>query len=162
MNDTAAKTAKYKARPADVESPQALVKAMYQTISGPAGERNWSRLRSLYVEGARLIPTGNRVHRESGFEIMTLEEWIEDVRPWFLENDFWESEIMHHADRFGDIVQVFSSYEARNSEDGQPFARGINSIQLVRRDDRWWIVSCMWANESKDNPIPGEFLPYLW
>ncbi|NCF61308.1 MAG: hypothetical protein GWP58_00530, partial [Gammaproteobacteria bacterium] len=91
-----------------------------------------------------------------------IDEWIRDAEKYFSENDFYESEIMRKIDRFGNMVQVFSTYAARHSIDGEPFARGINSIQLLEKDDRWWIVTVMWENESKDNPIPEEFLPYLW
>lgn len=151
-----------KPRPSDVESADAIIKAMYDTISGPAGKRNWYRERSLFVEGARLIPIGDRVHKKGGLEVMSLEEWIEDAEPFLAENDFYEVEIMRQMNRFGNLVQAFSTYEARNSEDGEPIARGINSIQLLHKDDRWWIVTVMWDNESRDNPIPEEFLPYLW
>ena len=151
-----------KPRPEDIASPDAIIKAMYDTLSGPAGKRNWYRARSLFVEGARLIPIGNRVHKESGLEILSLEEWIEDAEPFLAENDFYEVEIMRKMNRFGNLVQAFSTYEARGSEDGEPIARGINSFQLLHKDDRWWIVTVMWDNESKDNPIPEEFLPYLW
>lgn len=151
-----------KPRPEDVESPDAIIKAMYNTISGPAGKRNWYRERSLFLDGARLIPIGNRIHKESGLEVMSLEEWIEDAEPFLAENDFYEVEIMRTMNRFGNLVQAFSTYEARNTEDGEPIARGINSIQLLHKDDRWWIVTVMWDNETKDNPIPEEFLPYLW
>jgi hypothetical protein len=151
-----------KPRPEDVASPTAIIKAMYETISGPAGDRNWYRLRSLYVDGARLIPIGKRVHKEGGFEMLTLEQWIEDAKSYFAETDFWETEIVCKTHEFGNLIQAFSTYEAREDKDGAPVARGINSIQLVRMDGRWWIVSCMWDNESKDNPIPEEFLPYLW
>ncbi len=48
-------------------------------ISGPAGPRNWYRERSLFLEGARLIPIGKRVHKEGEFEIMSIDEWIEDA-----------------------------------------------------------------------------------
>ena len=50
----------------------------------------------------------------------------------------------------------------RKDPEAQPFARGINSFQLVFNKGRWWIVTVMWDNESKDNPVPGEFTPYLW
>lgn len=159
MSETKATT---KPRPEDVESPDAIIKAMYNTISGPAGKRNWYRERSLFLDGARLIPIGNRIHKESGLEVMSLEEWIEDAEPFLAENDFYEVEIMRTMNRFGNLVQAFSTYEARNTEDGEPIARGINSIQLLHKDDRWWIVTVMWDNETKDNPIPEEFLPYLW
>jgi len=151
-----------KPRPEDVGSPDAIIKALYDTISGPAGKRNWQRERSLFLPGARLIPIGKRIHGEGGLQVLTVDEWIEQVTPFFAENDFWEMEVMRHMDRFGNLIQAFSTYEARSSADGPSIARGINSIQLVFHDKRWWIVSVMWDNESRDNPIPGEFTPYLW
>jgi hypothetical protein len=69
---------------------------------------------------------------------------------------------MRKMHSYGSIVQAFSTYESRDDLDGKPIARGINSIQLLKKDDRWWIVNVMWDNESKRNPIPEEFLPYLW
>lgn len=151
-----------KPRPEDVATPDAIIKAMYDTISGPAGTRNWYRERSLFLDGARLIPIGKRIHKEGELQILSLEEWIEDAEPFLAENDFYEIEIMRQMNRYGNLVQAFSTYEARNSEDGEPIARGINSIQLLHKDDRWWIVTIMWDNETKDNPIPEEYLPYLW
>ena len=162
MKDSSGKTGETKARPEDVASPDAIVKAMYDNISGPAGPRNWYRERSLFIPGALLIPIGKRVHKEADFKIMSIEEWIEDVEEYFRETDFYESEIMRTMHRFGDIVQVFSTYEARNDPQEAAIARGVNFIQLLHREGRWWIVSVMWDNESRENPIPGEFLPYLW
>jgi len=151
-----------KPRPEDVASPDAIIKAMYETISGPAGKRNWQRERSLFLPDARLIPIGKRIHGEGGLQVLSLEEWIEQVTPFFAENDFWEMEVMRHTDRFGNLIQAFSTYEARHSLEGPPLGRGVNSIQLVFHNKRWWIASMMWDNESRDNPIPEEFLPYLW
>lgn len=162
MSENIEKKTDAKPRPEDVCSPDAIIKAMYETISGPAGKRNWYRERSLFIEGARLIPIGKRVHKESEMQILSLEEWIEDAEQYLAENDFYETEIMRKMDRFGNIVQAFSTYEARNNPDQPPIARGINSIQLLEKDGRWWIVSIMWDNETRDNPIPEEFLPYLW
>ena len=162
MSESVQLPAKEKPRPEDVSSPDAIIKAMYETISGPAGPRNWYRQRSLFLDGARLIPIGNRVHKESDLQVMSIDEWIEDAKDYLAENDFYEVEIMRQISRYGNIVQAFSTYEARNGTDSAPFARGINSIQLLKKDDRWWIANVMWENESKDNPIPEEYLPYLW
>jgi len=163
MTETpAAGSRKYKPRPEDIASPDAIVAALYGIISGPAGSRNWSRLRTLFLDGARLIAAGRRIHREGGFQAMSLDEWIEDVGGFLEENDFYETEIVRHSDRFGGMIQAFSTYEARHQPDGAPIARGINAIQLVHADKRWWIAGIMWDNESRDNPIPGEFTPYLW
>lgn len=61
--------------------------------------------------------------------------------------------------RFGSIAQVMSTYEAATTPDGEPFVRGINSIQLTWDGERWWIVSWIYDEERPDNPIPAEFLP---
>ena len=162
MSDLSERIRELKPRPEDVASPDAIITAMYDTVSGPAGKRNWQRERSLFLPGARLLPMGNRVHREGGLQPMSVDEWIEDVGPWLAENDFWEQEVMRHMDRFGNMIQAFSTYEARHVREGPAIARGINAIQLLFHEKRWWIANMMWDNESRDNPIPGEFTPYLW
>lgn len=151
-----------KARAEDVASPDAIIKAMYETISGPAGKRNWQRERSLYLPGARLIPIGKRIHKEAEMRAMTVDEWIDDVKDYLAENDFWEAEVVRQVHRYGNMIQAFSTYEARTEKEGPAIARGINSIQLTFHDKRWWIVSVMWDNETRENPIPEEFTPYLW
>ncbi|MFY9572296.1 MAG: hypothetical protein WAV20_12930 [Blastocatellia bacterium] len=45
----------------DVLSMDSIVAALYDVISGPSGKkRDWDRMRSLFIQGARLIPTGKR------------------------------------------------------------------------------------------------------
>lgn len=162
MTEPNVKRSDLKPRPDDVASPDAIIKAMYETISGPAGKRNWQRERSLFLPGANLIPIGKRVHGGGALRVMTVDEWIEDVTPYLSENDFWETEVMRHMDRFGNLIQAFSTYEARAHRDGPALARGINSIQLVYYEKRWWVANMVWDNESRENPIPDEYTPYLW
>ena len=151
-----------KPREQDVASPDAIIKAHYDVLTGAAGKRNFQRLRSLYLEGARLIPVGNRIHAEGETHVMSVDEWIDDIAVFFEENDFYIEEIQRHEHRFGDMIQVFSTYEARLREDAERKTRGIRAMQLLYREDRWWIVNVMWDNETRQNPIPGEFTPYLW
>jgi hypothetical protein len=148
-----------KAHAEDVASVDAIIKAMYEAISGPRGERDWNRIRSLHLPGSRLIPTGVRVSGENGLRLLDIEGWIEGARPLFAENDFYEVEIARRTERFGNIAQAFSTYECRWAENGPAFMRGINSIQLLHKDGRWWVVNVFWDNESKGNQIPGEYLP---
>ena len=159
MSESETRSGEIKPRAEDVASPEAIIKAMYETISGPAGKRNWYRERSLYLPGARLIPIGRRIHGEGGLHVMNVDEWIEEVTPFFAENDFWEMEVMRHADRFGNMIQAFSTYEARDSKDGPPIARGINSIQLMNDGGRWWVVQIYWLAETEELPLPSKFLP---
>ena len=46
---------------ADVSSIDGIVAALYDVISGPAGQsRNWDRMRTLFIPEGRLIATGKR------------------------------------------------------------------------------------------------------
>ena len=55
------------ADPADVETLDGIMGALYESISGPAGApRDWDRLRSLLAPGARFIPTGQAQDGSTG------------------------------------------------------------------------------------------------
>ena len=65
-----------------------------------------------------------------------------------------KGEIARRENRFGNVCQVFSTYETvRAPGDTAPFARGVHSIQLVSDGHRWWIAALVWDNEREDNPI---------
>ena len=73
---------------------------------------------------------------------------------------FFEKEVARRVERFGNIAHVFSTYESRrHADDPQPFARGINSIQLMNDRNRWWVVTVFWQAERPENPIPAKYLP---
>jgi hypothetical protein len=144
----------------DVASVDAIIGALYDTISGPAGQqRDWNRLRSLFLPGARLIPTGARPSGETGARVLDVEDYIAQAGPYLEKNGFYEREIARRTDAFGNIAQVFSTYDSRHkAEDAKPFARGINSIQLAFQEGRWWVVTIFWDAERPDNPIPKKYL----
>jgi len=147
------------ANPEDVKSIDAIVHAIYQCISGPAGQkRDWQRFRSLYLPGARLVPTGRRVTGEVGTRVLTVDEYVGSTEPYFEKNSFYESEVARQVNQYGRIAQVFSTYASRKAPGEAPFARGINGIDLVNDGQRWWVVTVFWENESAENPIPEKYL----
>jgi hypothetical protein len=153
----------FKADPADVESIDAIIAAAYNGISGPAGKkRDWDRERSLFLPGARLIPTALEAGREDvdlAPHFLDLDAYIARVEPYFARNGFYEKEIARRVEHFGQIAHVWSSYESRHDpSDPEPFMRGINSIQLFDDGKRWWIVSIYWQHENSDHPIPERYL----
>jgi hypothetical protein len=149
-----------KAKPADVSSVDSILTALYDVISGPAGQpRDWTRFRSLFVPDARLIPTRhNKTGNGADVAIYTPEQYQERSAP-ALEKGFFERGIHNTTESFGDIAHVFSTYESRHTKDGEPFQRGINSIQLLKDGNRYWIVTILWDGESPTNPIPAKYLP---
>jgi hypothetical protein len=149
------------ADPKDVATMDAIVAAVYDVISGPAGQkRNWDRFRSLFVPGARLIPTGrNPQTGEVASRVRTPEEYITRSAPLLEQNGFFEREISRRVEKYGNIAHIFSTYESRHkAEDEKPFARGINSIQLMNDGKRWWIVTIFWQAEDDKTPLPAEYL----
>lgn len=148
------------ARPADVESIDAIIAALYDVISGPAGQkRDWQRFHSLFVPGARLIPTGVNQQGVVGHRVLTPEGYVTLSGARLEENGFFEREIGRTTERFGNIAHVFSAYDSKRTlQDAQPFARGINSIQLLTDGERWWIVSIFWDSERAGNSIPERYL----
>jgi hypothetical protein len=149
------------ADPADVESIDAILAAAYDVISGPAGDaRDWDRMRSLFIPEARLISAGPDSVDQVVPHTLDVEGFIATASPYFEENGFFEYGIAERTERYGHIAHVFSTYEARQSaSDPEPFARGINSFQLLDDGERWWIVTLYWENESPEFPIPEEYLP---
>jgi hypothetical protein len=145
---------------ADVESLDAIILAVYDVISGPAGEkRDWDRMRSLFIDGARLIPTGRGQDGTGGHRVMSVEDYITGSGSWLEENGFFETEVSRKTDQFGNIAQVFTTYESRRAaDDAEPFMRGINSFQLWNDGHRWWVMTIFWENESPENPIPDQYL----
>ena len=157
-------SAQSQARESDVESIDSIVTALYEGISGTAGEkRDWDRLRSLFAPGARMIPTtieaGVRIPDEQTPEPWSVESYISRVEGYFQTNGFYEVEIARRTEQFGRIAHAFSTYESRHSpDDPKPFMRGMNSIQLYHDGRRWWILTVFWQHEEFGGPIPYKYL----
>lgn len=150
------------ARPADVASMDAVLAALYDVISGPKGQpRDWTRFRSLLVPNARLMPTRARPGGGTEVVVWSADDYVRTAGPNLEASGFFEREIHRVTEQFGDVVHAFSTYESRRTADPAeaPFARGINSIQLLRDGGRWWVVSIYWQPERQDSPIPAKYLP---
>ena len=150
------------AKPDDVKSPEAILNAVYNVISGPKEQqRDWDRMRSLFIPDARLIPvTASPTTGHADAVTFTIDGYIARSQARMATNGFFERSIHNEIEQFGNIVQVWSTYESRHSAaDPTPFARGINSFQLLKDGDRYWVVNIFWDAESPTNPIPAKYLP---
>lgn len=149
------------ANPADVSSVDAIMKAVYDVISGDAGKaRDWDRFRTLFHKDARLIPSGkNPQTGVVGARALTPEDYIKRTEPVFAKEGFFEREVARRIETYGNIAHVFSTYESFHSmSDKKPFMRGINSFQLLNDGKRWWVMTIFWQGETADNPIPKKYL----
>ncbi len=147
------------ARRVDVASVDAIIGALYDVVSGPAGGRDWDRLRSLFAPDGRLGAIGGRSAGGFGLRGMTVEDYIVGAGRNFSQAGFFESEVARTTETFGQLVHVFSTYHARRAPtDAKPFLRGINSIQLYHDGARWYIVSLLWRAEDDKLGLPERYL----
>jgi hypothetical protein len=149
-----------KARPEDVGSVEAIMAAFYTVPAGNPGEpRDWDRYRSLFTPDARMIPA--RADQKGGAMAMyvTITDYISLNKNYFEKGGFLDKEVAKRVETFGHMAQVWSTFESRHSDkDPQPYVRGINSVQLLKDADRWWIVNVFWDFEGPASTIPAEYL----
>ena len=115
-------------------------------------------MRRLFAPDARLIPTGVAADGTTRLRTLTVPQYEELAGPGLVAGGFFEREIGRRVTSFGSVWHVMSAYESRRTPDEAPFSRGVNSIQLMRGHDRWWIVTVFWDSERAGNAIPDSLL----
>lgn len=157
-NQTPSPAASPQANPNDVDSLDHIMAAVYDCISGPAGPRNWDRFRSLFYPGARLIPSRRDQAGKVSANSLTADEYAERAKNFFDKEGFFEAAVVNHTEVWDHIAHVWSTYESRHAKGEKPFARGINSFQLLFDGARWWVVTIYWEGEEAAHPIPEKYL----
>ena len=156
--EPAKKSAAAAANPSDVKTIDGIMTAAYDVISGPAGPRNWDRLRTLFLSQATLVTVEAKPGAPAKLLVASPEDYIRLSQPYFDKEGFFENEIARRTEAYGAITHVWSTYASRHTKNGKPFERGINSFQLVNDGDRWWVLSILWDSERPGNTIPGKYL----
>ena len=143
-------------KPEDVKSLDAIMHAAYDSISGPAGPRDWNRFRSLFLPQARFTQIGEGADGAKFVISWNVDEFVRDAGFIFAKDPFYENALVNKPESYGGMTQVLSSYESKRAPDGKPFDRGVNSFQVLNDGKRWWIVSIFWDSERADNPLPAK------
>jgi hypothetical protein len=149
------------AKPEDVQSVDAIIKAFYASTAGNPGQpRDWDRFRSLFVAEARMIPVRHSAHGE-GADLMTLpiDSYIDLNKNYFEKGGFLEKEVARRQEVFGSVAQVWSTFESRRTDkDPAPYTRGIYGLQLANNGERWFIINVMWDSEQEGVKLPDKYL----
>ena len=155
MNDnTTGDANEFEPRVEDVTTILGLTTALYESIGVEKGNSpDWSRIGSLLHPGARFGFTMG-----GPFRFLSLDEFKQFAGEALDVENFREKELHHRPVRFGNIAHVYSTFVGVY-DDGAFTRRGINSIQLMWENSRWWLLSIIWDDESPENPIPKRFLP---
>ncbi|WP_294328921.1 hypothetical protein [uncultured Chryseobacterium sp.] len=139
----------------DAKTIDAIMKASYEVVSGEKGaKRQWERDQYLHHPKA----VYSYFDKEKQVQAtLTLQEFHQATDDMVFNTAFYENEINREVRVFGNIAQVWSTYETRLEKNGQVKRRGINSIQLIFENNRWYIISWIFSGETDKNIIPKTF-----
>lgn len=141
-----------------VKTIEGITNKMIELISGEKGEfRNWDEYRNLFLPTAQKISINRNAPSRRQVRVRNLEEFVREVGPLYKRDGFEEYAIGLTINEFNGIANVFQSFYCKNLL-GTYERRGINSYQLVYANDRWWIASTTFTNESKTKTIPDKYL----
>src|SRR5205809_1938864 len=104
-------TASIAANPRDVASADAIIDALYDANTNLVDQkRDADRFRSLFVPGARLMPTSRVANGKGTITIETVDDYVRTASTSPRRHGFSEREIARTSEAFGNIMQVFSTY----------------------------------------------------
>jgi len=135
----------------------AVVEELYDRVTfGPGTLPDWDAVRALFVEEAVIVL---RTGREA-MTVFSLEGFVDDfVR--FIEQagvertGFRERVLDVDGWSHRDIAHVRVRFDSWIPGSGREPGEGLDSFELVRREDRWKIVSIVNERPTPDEPIPA-------
>ncbi|CAN5272084.1 hypothetical protein BH09PSE2_BH09PSE2_24740 [soil metagenome] len=137
------------------ETPQAIVKALYDVISGAKGApRDWVRFKALGIPDAHLVATHTLPTGVTRVRVLTMDQYVEGATKGFANEGFFETGAVSDVHVYDRIATVVSPYESRHAPGEAPFARGVNHVQLVNDGRRWFVVDIFWEDETPQAPLP--------
>lgn len=141
------------------QSIDKILNEMLDIISAQKGEkRDLETLRNLFLPQATFAVLSPDSTEPRYFEMINLDDFIESLQNEYYENGFEEREMGKVIHEFNGIASVFQSFYGKDSEGNE--LKGINSIQLVYKERRWWIAHTIWTFERDDLKIPTDYIDF--
>ena len=136
------------ARPEDVSSPEAIVKAMHEAVSGPQGKWNPDRLRSLCVPNVLFEYLDKDKDGAPFIGTVTLDQIVKDFQGLHLATPWYEGAgniAVTRIDKKGTTMAVVSYSGVDNPDKNSPIpSKATSTSTLLYFANRWWIVSHTW------------------
>lgn len=136
---------------ADTESIESTCLSVMKCISVNKGDSvNWTRFNNLFLPTARFNFFSFK-DKDLVLVNKSLDEFRKDAS--YGKVKFQEVELFKRINRFGRVAQVFQGYKF-TVNDGELVRSGVNCIQLVFDQDRWWIANISWQPETDLDKVP--------
>jgi hypothetical protein len=131
---------------------RAVIRAIYETVSGAAGARDVARSATLFAEGACLQVIHSRPESE-WLETLDFDGYWSSRGEFFRTNAFYEDELSTSVTVTGSTASAVSSYESRRSPGLAAFESGTNHFHFVKRMGEWKIVAMLWQGGEAAHSI---------
>ncbi len=136
-----------------------VVAELYSLVTMEPGMLpDWDAVRPLFLDEAVVVLRSSR----TAMTVFDLEGWIQDFKDaidkWDMSTRGFEEKLLRMKTLvFGDIAHCFAVYRAGfMSDENLPTNVGVDSIQLIRREGKWLIVSIVNEVELPGVPLPDE------
>lgn len=132
----------------EIEAVNSIISKLFAAISFEKGSQpRMHKMKDLFIEGGLLIN-----YNEENPQIFRVEEFIDhfhDLHKQGVISGLEDREVHHKTKVYDRIAHRYSFYEARVSVDEEPFAVGINSIQLIKIGKEWKVSSMAWNDDVR-------------
>jgi hypothetical protein len=125
-----------------------MIRDYYKVICfEEGGAPNLERMSEMFSSHARIT----RITPEGVdyLDVRSFTSLVEELLELGAMTSFHEREIKRNALRYGQLFHVASAYETRVKPDAIDYLeRGVNSLQILREQRGWRIVSLCWDSGS--------------
>ena len=132
----------------DIEEVNVTISKLFKAISFEKDSQpNMHQIKDLFIEGGLLIN-----YNEENPQIFSVGEFIDHFNGLYKQgilSGLEDKEVYHKTKVYDRIAHRYSFYEARESPDEEPFAVGINSIQLIKIGENWKVSSMAWNDDLR-------------
>jgi hypothetical protein len=149
------------AKPEDVATPEAIVKALHQSVGGPKGDWNSHRLRSLCLPNVFFIYGERDEKGISHVKTISIDSFVKEVSELHKSTSWYEDVTETHVyklEKKGHVLAevVYSGWENTQPEPpdqktltsdpkGESSGRkGEATAGLIYLGNRWWITDHKW------------------
>jgi len=141
-----------------LETAEQVIDNLYDMVSFyPGQDVNWDHVRSLFIKDAVIVLRTKRdettIFSVDGF----VDDFIQFIdRAQAKKTGFTEKIIRKKTVIMGDMAHILVLYEAHIPGSTNPPQRGVDSFSLIKKDNRWWIISVTNEIPTLDVPVPPE------
>jgi hypothetical protein len=138
------------------QSAEQVIDELYDHVTFDAGTTpDWDAVKQLFIDEAVIVLRTSRTDNT----VFSLDGWVNDFvqfieRANVKKTGFVEKIVRKKTMVFGDIAHILVLYEAHIPGSERPPQQGVDSCQLIRKNNRWLIASIVNEIPTPDRPVP--------